>query len=193
MSKGGGITSYKPSEFARTRLLQELELVFKEFCKAKEIESSRDSIPYAKLQHHDPEKWKKKFKMLFEREKIVSFGKQGCIVDFRRIKFSPCQQDGPLPQIKPLKSLGRDVLSLPKFWVLLLTLAKVESLEQGLYDLSLYLTESAEAHELLKNFLPIQEQRNFFVEEVDEVEEIAEIQEAEAVVEDCESEESLER
>ena len=93
----GGITSYKPSEFARTRLLQELELVFKEFCKAKEIESSRDSIPYAKLQHHDPEKWKKKFKMLFEREKIVSFGKQGCIVDFRRIKFTPCQQDGPLP------------------------------------------------------------------------------------------------
>ena len=65
---------YKPSEFARTRVLQEFELVFKEFLKAKKFESEKASLPYQRLQHHDPLKWKKKFKLLFEREKIIDFG-----------------------------------------------------------------------------------------------------------------------
>ena len=55
-------------------MLQEFELIFKEYLKAKEIEQFRSKIPYQKLIHHDPEKWKKKFKLLFEREKIISFG-----------------------------------------------------------------------------------------------------------------------
>ena len=66
--------SYKPTEFARTRLLNEFELVFKEYLKAKKVESEKDSMPYQRLQHHDPLKWKKKFKMLFQREKIIDFG-----------------------------------------------------------------------------------------------------------------------
>ena len=41
--------TYKASEFARTRLLQEFELVFKEYVKAGEIENNRDSMPYQRL------------------------------------------------------------------------------------------------------------------------------------------------
>jgi hypothetical protein len=37
------------------------------------MELNKASLPYAKLMHHNPEKWKMKFKMLFEREKIISF------------------------------------------------------------------------------------------------------------------------
>lgn len=69
-------------EFTKTRMLQEFELIFKEYLKAKEIEKCRSSIPYQKLQHHDPEKWKKKFKLLFDREKIISFGQASPTFDF---------------------------------------------------------------------------------------------------------------
>lgn len=48
--------------------------MFKEYLKAKKVESEKDSMPYQRLQHHDPLKWKKKFKMLFQREKIIDFG-----------------------------------------------------------------------------------------------------------------------
>lgn len=37
---------FRPSEFARTRLLQEFELVFKEYLKAKEMETNRAKIAY---------------------------------------------------------------------------------------------------------------------------------------------------
>lgn len=41
--------SYKASEFARTRLLQELELVFKEYVKSREVENNKSSLPFQRL------------------------------------------------------------------------------------------------------------------------------------------------
>ena len=108
------------TDYTKTRLLQELELIYKECLKAREIEQFRSQIPYQKLQHHDPEKWKKKFKLLFDREKIIAFDGTSPSVDLKRIKFANIEQ------IKPLKSLGKTIIGLAKFWVLYLTLCGTE-------------------------------------------------------------------
>lgn len=60
--------SYKVQDISRTRITQEIELIYKELMKAKDYSQNKESIPYQKLQHHDPEKWKKKLKTLFDRE-----------------------------------------------------------------------------------------------------------------------------
>ena len=91
----------KQSEFARTRLLQEFELIFKEYAKAIDIENKKSTLPFQRLQHHDPQKWKKKFKMLFDREKIVDFGlphkKQ---IDLRKLSYDITRP------LRPMKQLG---------------------------------------------------------------------------------------
>ena len=67
--------------------------------KACEVESNRDSMPYQRLQHHDPQKWRKKFKMLFDREKIIYFGPQHKHqIDLNKLEFDACKQ-----LLKPLK------------------------------------------------------------------------------------------
>ena len=124
---GGSVTAYKSADFTKTRLLQELELVFKEYTKACEIEQSKGAIPFQKLQHHDPEKWKKKFKMLFEREKIIAFGKTSSyMIDLKKLSFNVEQvQTETDPSPRALRPLGKDVLALSKFWVLFLSLTNV--------------------------------------------------------------------
>ena len=145
--------SYKASEFARTRLLQEFELVFKEYVKACEIANNRDSLPYQRLQHHDPQKWKKKFKTLFDREKIIHFGPQHQTqIDLRKLEFSAEKH-----VVRSKKQLGGEILSMAKFWILFLTLAKKESkiLHNGLSDLAQYgLEDSYDNRILLADFLP---------------------------------------
>jgi hypothetical protein len=59
-------------EIARTRIANEFELCYKELVKCREIEANKATIPYQKLQHHDPEKWKKKMKMLLDRERMIA-------------------------------------------------------------------------------------------------------------------------
>lgn len=60
------------ADITKTRICNELELCYKELVKCREIEANKASIPYQKLQHHDPDKWKKKLKMLLDRERIVT-------------------------------------------------------------------------------------------------------------------------
>ena len=46
---GNANLTYKATEFARTRLLQEFELVFKEYVKAVEFAKNRSSFSYQRL------------------------------------------------------------------------------------------------------------------------------------------------
>lgn len=55
----------------RTRIFNELELIYKEFLKAIDIEKNKADLPYQKLQLHDPEKWKKKLKLFLDRERLI--------------------------------------------------------------------------------------------------------------------------
>jgi len=56
------------------------------------VELNKASLPYAKLMHHNPEKWKMKFKMLFERERIVTFSGE-INVDLKKIKTTKFSKD----------------------------------------------------------------------------------------------------
>ncbi len=60
-------------DFLRTRVLNEIELVFKEYQKCVDYTQNKSSITYSKMQFFDPEKWRKKFKLLFDRENIIDF------------------------------------------------------------------------------------------------------------------------
>ena len=60
-------------DFLRTRVLTEIELVYKEYQRFVEYTQNKSSISYSKMQFFDPEKWRKKFKLLFDREKIIDF------------------------------------------------------------------------------------------------------------------------
>jgi hypothetical protein len=108
------VTAYKSQDFTRTRLLQEIELICKEHRKAVEFKMQKAQIPYQRLQHHDPDKWRKKFKMLFEREKIIAFGKNsGSTVDLKRpkIELPPSGEDADQIYPKALKPVGKEILA----------------------------------------------------------------------------------
>ena len=98
-------------------------------------------------------KWKKKFKMLFDREKIIDFGApHKTQIDLRKLEFTPDRQ-----VVKPLKQLGQEILGMAKFWILFLTLAKKEAatLERGLADLAVYgLENSCDNRIIMAEFLP---------------------------------------
>ena len=98
------------------------------------------------MQHHDPEKWKKKFKMLFEREKIIAFGKTSSpMIDLKKLNFNAQAANIETdPSPRALRLLGKEVLQLAKFWVLFLTLAKVEKLTKGIEDLKKWNVEDSE-------------------------------------------------
>ena len=110
-------------------------------------------MPYQRLQHHDPLKWKKKFKMLFQREKIIDFGlAHKTQIDLRKLEFNPSQQ-----VVKPLKQLGQEILANPKFWILYLTLAKPGSTQlwNSLDDLTIYGVENSYDNRIMMaEFLP---------------------------------------
>ena len=67
-------------------------------------------------------KWKKKFKLLFDREKIINFGiKHKNQIDLRRLEFSPTPLSTAAQRnsnLQPLKQLGSEILSMAKFWML---------------------------------------------------------------------------
>jgi len=98
-------------------------------------------------------KWKKKFKLLFDRERIIDFGPiHKTSIDLRKLDFSTERQ-----VLFPLKQLGQEILSMPKFWILLLTLAKQENClrERGLAELAIYGVEnSCDNRILMSDFLP---------------------------------------
>jgi hypothetical protein len=110
------------------------------------------------LQHHDPEKWKKKFKVLFDREKIIHFGQASLDLNLKRVKFSPCSS-GDDVQLKSMKPLGTEVLATAKFWVLYLTLAGVPQLVNGMKDLASYIENTAENRQILAIFLTPEAQK----------------------------------
>ena len=123
-------------------------------------------MPYQRLQHHDPMKWKKKFKMLFDRERIIDFGmKHKTQIDLRKFSFNPdCQV------LRPIKPLGQDILTMAKFWILYLTLTMKPNsaspiLERGLSELASYgVEDSCDNRIVMAEFLP---------EDVDEAEVMA--------------------
>ena len=115
------------------------------------MELNKASLPYAKLMHHNPEKWKMKFKMLFEREKIISFSGEVSI-DLKKIKSTFfCNEE--FDQVQAIKPLGDEILRSAKFWVLLLALSSAPNLSaEDLMDVRL--TSSYENIETLKDYLP---------------------------------------
>ena len=42
----------------KTRILQDIELIYREYCKTQEIAKNKSTLPYAKLMHFAPDKWK---------------------------------------------------------------------------------------------------------------------------------------
>ena len=100
------------------------------------------------MQHHDPEKWKKKFKLLFDREKIIGFDGSNPSVDLKRVKYMGCEK------LQPLKPLGKAVIGLAKFWVLYLTLCGVQQLENGMDDVMEHIEDTIDNREILQRFLP---------------------------------------
>ena len=68
----------------------------------------------------------------------------------------PCEE-GSDAQLKSLKPLGTEVLAMPKFWVLYLTLAGLEKLENGMQDISGYIEDVDENRKALANFLQSKE------------------------------------
>ena len=86
--------------------------------------------------------------MLFDREKIINFGlRHKSQIDLRRLEFSSEKN------LQPLKQLGSEILSMAKFWILFLTLAKKDGteiiLENGLVDLAIYGVENSYDNRIL--------------------------------------------
>ena len=54
------------------RMRNELMIIIKEFIKVETIMNDKN-IPYQKKQLIDPDKWRKKFRFLFDREKCLNF------------------------------------------------------------------------------------------------------------------------
>lgn len=90
----------------------ELLIILNEFIKA-EIVLKDKNISYQKKQLIDPEKWRKKFKSLFEREKVLDFdATQGSQIFAKK---------GIITNLEPkaIKHLGYYILhESSSFWVL---------------------------------------------------------------------------
>ena len=87
VKKQGTPTALDFKNAMRTRIHQDVEVLYREFCKCQEVELNKSNLPYSKLMHHNPDKWKMKFKGLFEREKIISFDSgRTSTVDLKRFK-----------------------------------------------------------------------------------------------------------
>ena len=103
-----------------------MELLYREYYKCQEVELNKSNLPYAKLMHHNPDKWKMKFKGIFEREKIISFDSgRTSTVDLKRFKQTTFSEE-TFEQITVLKPLGEEILCQPKFWLLLISLSSVK-------------------------------------------------------------------
>lgn len=61
-----------PQEQNQKRMRNELLIILNDFIKA-EIMLKDKTVSYQKKQLIDPDKWRKKFRYLFEREKIFNF------------------------------------------------------------------------------------------------------------------------
>ena len=100
-------------------------------------------------------KWKKKFCVLFDREKVINFGPQHKNhINFNKLEFSVDRQT-----LTPLKQLGAEILSMAKFWILYLTLVGKGKtsimLENGLEDLAVYGVENTYDNRIMMSeFLP---------------------------------------
>jgi hypothetical protein len=94
----------------KTRVHQDVELLYREFCKSQEIEMNKSNLPYAKLMHHQPDRWKMKFKVIFEREKIISFDSgRTSTVDLKRLKQTSFTKEF-YEQITASKPLGEEII-----------------------------------------------------------------------------------
>lgn len=102
-------------------MLNEIELVYKEYLRCLDYTQNKSSINYSKMQFFDPEKWRKKFKLLFDREKIIDFGQP----IFMTMSFNQ-ESDELLPKT----NLGREVLASGKFWLLFLAFCKINRLDK---------------------------------------------------------------
>lgn len=99
-------------EQTQLRMRNELALILKELQKSEQILNDK-SIPFQKKQLVDPDKWRKKFRFLFDREKCINFDAQEGSHIFAK--------KGIITTLEPksVKPLGQFVLEeLPTFWVL---------------------------------------------------------------------------
>ena len=147
---------FRAQDVNRTRIHQEFELVFKELVKARDYEQNRHAIPYQKLQHHDPEKWKKKLKMLLDRERIISFEGHAGGLDIRKFARQFKASSELVESVSHCKAIGAEILATPKFWVLVFCLAGLKRVDNGIGALK-WVQPSSENFELLRSFLEVPE------------------------------------
>ena len=99
-------------EQTEKRMRNELQLITKEFIKVETILNDK-TIPFQKKQLIDPDKWRKKFRFLFDREKCLNFD----LVEGSHI-FA---KKGIVTNLEPkvIKPLGKYVLEdCANFWIL---------------------------------------------------------------------------
>ena len=99
-------------EQTEKRMRNELQLITKEFMKVETIMNDKN-IPFQKKQLIDPDKWRKKFRFLFDREKCLNFD----LTDGSHI-FA---KKGIVTNLEPksTKALGKYVLEeCANFWIL---------------------------------------------------------------------------
>lgn len=101
-----------PMQQKKIGIQNELVIIFREFSKAQTILNDKKISQVRKVQI-DPDKWKKKFKYLFDREKILCFDNQNSSNLFQRKGVIT------LLEPRPLSQLGQDILmENHHFWVL---------------------------------------------------------------------------
>jgi len=92
----------------KSRLDCEIELIYTLF--KKTVEMNEKNVPIQVKNTHDPEKWKKKFVMVFNREKVI---------DFTGNNFFPFELKQITGKPKACSKEGKKILtSNARFWVI---------------------------------------------------------------------------
>ena len=66
------MTPKKAKDVLKMKVFNEIAIVYKEFVRYDNITNDK-RIPQQKKILADPDKWRKKFKLFFDREKLINF------------------------------------------------------------------------------------------------------------------------
>ena len=66
------MTPKKAKDVLKMKVFNEIHVIYKEFARLDNIMNDK-RIPQQKKNLVDPDKWRKKFKLFFDREKLINF------------------------------------------------------------------------------------------------------------------------
>lgn len=115
MSPAKANVSQKSADFIKTRIQNELNIILREYDRVEMITRQRAGTP-AKKSMADPERWRNKFRFLFQREQVLSFAGEGekCSLIFNKRGLASSLEPKVLRQ-----SVGAWLLNQSAvFWIL---------------------------------------------------------------------------